>query len=415
MKATLPPTDSDSDRMGENPTPTTGTTTTTTSGTNSMMGANHSEEFPYQYRPFMFVHIGKAGGSSLMDVFRSSHIRCEKTIKLSGFPGKEEMLRNYTGSMTTPRKRLEDMTEEERTMALKDQMCRVAFPPKMRIHMNGNDIFTTVKKYSSFVATVRNPIDRIISWYYYERYRVSAVNYFKHSIPGKKYAYPFHKHCYRHPTAVGTMIREVLLSKPANDSKRKDCIQLATRCLSGDIPCYAHNYFNYETYLEDILLWKGAASAVAISKGGPNATNATVSIVPVRPDTLRDIQISVLRTKHVMEDLNKTILLWSGLPIMNETAELYVVKNAQSDRTGTQYNKTLSVEEAGSLCRFLCIELVVYKKFVGLAENLSKEDIQEEYDDLDRSCRFSVDEVCGTEYTYRNVKKLKGPAVYYAR
>ncbi|CAJ1929376.1 unnamed protein product [Cylindrotheca closterium] len=367
----------------EVPQPTGGDISTTPAVSLQLNNTTTDDDDPYPFRDFMFVHVGKAGGSSLMFMFREATKACQGILKASRFRTKAQMIRNHTLSMMPINKQLEDMTAAERKIVLQDQMCRIAFPPKTRTHIHFRNIFTTVNSYSNFIINVRNPVDRMVSWYYYERYRVKAVGFFKHSIPGQLYAIPFHYKCYSGD--IGPMIQEVLIADPpmnGTDPKKEECIQLAKKCLRGDVPCYAHNFFNYETYLEELLLWKGLADAV-------NVTNATHFSDP----TPRDVSINLIRTRDVLGDLNSTIKLWSGHPMMNETAGLYTVMNTIQGQTGKQTNKTLSTEERGTLCRFICVELVVYKKILGVADNLKTEDVQEEYDDLDKSCGFNVDEV----------------------
>ena len=69
--------------------------------------------------------------------------------------------------------------------------------------------------------------------------------------------------------------------------------------------------------------------------------------------------------------------------------------------------KYISPEGVEALCRAICSELLVYKAIVAMADNLNASDVTDAYQNLDETCGLSVDDVCGTDFHFRNVKKLK--------
>jgi hypothetical protein len=95
---------------------------------------------------------------------------------------------------------------------------------------------------------------------------------------------------------------------------------------------------------------------------------------------------------------------WTTLPITDAMANRYEVVKPNGIEADI-YNKTISPEGATLLCKLICSELIVYKKIIGYANNLPAAEKQQSYADLDQQCGFEVDEICGTEFHYRHVKK----------
>jgi hypothetical protein len=75
------------------------------------------------------------------------------------------------------------------------------------------------------------------------------------------------------------------------------CQKLATKCLTGEVPCYAHNFYNYEVYVEDLVLWKECSAKKE------------------RNYRERDIRVDVIRSKHSEHDLYHIFKLWTGAPV----------------------------------------------------------------------------------------------------
>ena len=74
-----------------------------------------------------------------------------------------------------------------------------------------------------------------------------------------------------------------------------DCQQLAKKCLKGDIMCFGHNFYNYEVYGEDLLLWKSQDD-----------------------DKKKNIRIDVIRSEHSMDDFENIVQLWTD-PVVAAT------------------------------------------------------------------------------------------------
>ena len=87
---------------------------------------------------------------------------------------------------------------------------------------------------------------------------------------------------------------------------------------------------------------------------------------------------------------------------MNRTALTKRNKTIEVSRS-----KYISPEGVRALCEAICPELLVYKFVVANADNLNSSDVVNAFQDLDDSCHVPVDEICGTEFHYRNYKQLK--------
>lgn len=97
--------------------------------------------------------------------------------------------------------------------------------------------------------------------------------------------------------------------------------------------------------------------------------------------------------------------LWTG-GTFNKTLA-YARKNSVSIKKieGTANVTAMGIER---LCRFICPELIGYKKILVLADNLKTEKVDESFQELDERCAgLSVDEICGVDFHYRVIKKQK--------
>ena len=341
----------------------------------------------------LFVHIGKAGGSSILIMVQKSAAKCQELSQASS-------------PATT------GVTGRDDTIAdIKDQTCAIAQIPTQRVHLqSGQEKYS---QYSQFLVNVRNPIDRLISWYNYE---LQSYNKEPRWQQGGAASTNFErlKSCF--PQGIGQIVQEGLIGRTTGDSSNSspsglsfpECQQLAKDCLKGDIMCFGHNFYNYEVYGEDLLRWKQASSEKAI-------------------------RVDVIRSEYSMQDFETIVDLWTlprrqqqqnqtpprpyqltdyvrGLYGRVRTIEQYQPKAgsvAAKKNVVASINKTVSQEAVTALCRFLCMELITYKHLLNVADNLSPQEVQQSYQELDERCALKVDQVCGTTWEYRNVKQQK--------
>jgi hypothetical protein len=290
----------------------------------------------------LFVHVGKAGGSSVRSLVNKSRQICRHS----------------------PRSR--------RRCAL----SRVTGELNNVVHMWAHQ--DTYPNYKQYLVPVRNPIDRLISWFNYERhlFRVAGRQRI-HSYLGRLiYCYP----------DVNDLITNGLANGSDNPGgNQTSCQVLARECLVGKIPCYAHNFYNYEVYLEDLIQWREC-----------NHENCTAR---------EEIRIDVLRSEHSQGDMNRILELWTGSTFNNTLA--YGRENSVATKKieGTTNVTAVGIER---LCRSICPELIAYKKILVLADNLNTEEVDESFQELDERCAgLSVDQICGVDFHYRAIKKQK--------
>ena len=262
---------------------------------------------------------------------------------------------------------------------------------------------TTTINYRQYLITVRNPIDRIISWYKYESYlQRTAVN---GEIKSPVFRMLWSE-CY--PTVEQLIVNgllpyeEVASSLPRKTrtaggtiSRRESglgkgswfestCRSVATQCLRGKQKCFAHNYYNYEIYLEDLILWKQVCSNKNYSVGQNDdddkkadntdikdtsedihtTTTKIIPSIPAKEEEIasrteelqkygppherldcaerQNIRIDVIRLEHTDKDFRRTMELWTDIPLLDLEDIGYKVYNAAgtSDSTGSSSTST---------------------------------------------------------------------------
>jgi hypothetical protein len=347
----------------------------------------------------LFVHIGKAGGTSIQVMVQKSATKCQE-LKMMQKQNKTKMNR----ILDSKRDDLDDVEA---------QTCAIAQIQSKRVHLKvGQDKYST---YQQFLVNVRNPIDRLVSWYNYELQSFEKEPRWQ---TGGMASDNFRnlKDCF--PQGIGQIVQEGLLDRSNNNvitttrtTKLSfyECRQLAKSCLKGDIMCFGHNFYNYEVYGEDLLHWK------------------TQNVKE------RNIRIDVIRSEHSMEDFEKIVQLWTEPVVTNITPSRvlrsYKLTNFVRGlygkmRTIEQYqpkensrkqhkaeipsiNKTITQEAVTALCRWICVELVTYKHLLWEADNLNEQEARGSFEELDERCQLDVDATCGTSWEYRNIKQQK--------
>ena len=350
----------------------------------------------------LHVHVGKAGGTSFQDFYRKAKMFCRHLLK------EEYGIRvPQNGNIyAIARKRFQNPSEDDDKEISCYQTCM--FARLHHVHVMTAPPFLRNTRYSHYIVTIRNPIDRLVSWFSFEQKKMTLKQWQKRGGPassnGKRL---FHK-CYG---SIAEMARDSLVesgySNKINElslttttpglpnianpnADHLDCRALARACFRGEIMCPCHNYYNYEFYLEKILAWKGMAY---------NQTLATPQ---------RDFRIDVIRIEYTQQDMDRTMQLWTGHSMHTDLQGMYEHKNARPSNTTSKVDSLYSSPDAlQALCRLICSEMVIYKKILWLADNLFDSEVEESYRALDSTCGFTVDEVCGTNFHFRDVQSYK--------
>lgn len=449
----------------------------------------------------ILIHVGKAGGLSFQDLAGQARTRCDGEAAMADAADTAAAAAAAADGATWNATAVVDDA-----VVTRRQLCLLARIPS---HINGGivhmgDNFASVGRcysggggdgiasvaspvHRQFVVTVRNPVDRLISWFHYEK----ELYYGKSDKWRAHFGGPnFLRLVECYDGDFGKLLAGVAVILPpagghsndgggeneaaaaraaaveTNRTAAEECRTLAVRCLKGDAACFSHNYYNYEVYLEELLVWKGAADRSATTTADVDINNSTSDdgTDGSRSSTSTTIRVDVIRSEHSDDDLNRTIRLWSGYAMTDQVSRLYgrlntikavtvstrgtTSKNGENNSTNwknttnrkkdtsiwkhnnkwnSNYSKPTSrrhlqpsttkkettrteLYSQGSiraLCRLICIELVVYKKILQVADNLDAGQVADSHKYLDDRCGFNVDAVCGTQFHYRNVKSQK--------
>jgi hypothetical protein len=274
---------------------------------------------------FAFLHVGKAGGSSLY------------CILVNGVDG--QFCKKWSSSRDSP--------------------PRITAHFDKRIHMGGTQRPTN---HSVFLVSLRDPVERIISAYNYEK-KIKWV---------QKWLPDFRRTCF--PGHVQDLFLQGLSPSPPTTNNETDqehyCWRLARNVTKGNIPHYnSHFTYNYESY-EKVFLRTGK-------------------------------HLLAIRTNHMNLDLvHLQGLLHTGMvpDIVNVTSTDVV--QVQNKGKTTVTNDGMSAEAYANACQVLCQEIQVYKRFLYRAENLDDQMVRESIHELQTICPAEGLEVrrdCGEE------------------
>ena len=213
-----------------------------------------------------------------------------------------------------------------------------------------------------WLFTLRHPLDRIVSWFYYEHPNFNLVN----EIAGNRpYLY---KDCYDSLddlSQIGLHLawRENRTAWFRNDSSSSDrrfsaaCAKRAWDAVAGRVGYQYHNYYNYGYY-------KNWVDKVMKS------TNYT---------------ILVIRSEHLEEDWTRLEMLYGGVPRFSSTE-----KRSRDDLFSTMRrhnsNSSVNIESYPNLCLALCREIKVYVTLLSRAINLTPKQLRASLSELEAKC-----------------------------
>jgi hypothetical protein len=211
----------------------------------------------------------------------------------------------------------------------------------------------------TFLVSLRNPIDRIVSWFNYENTNSSFIRPFIRNLPQDA------QDCTRrlwHVNGTGCFKTFSEFSESCTWTEAKNpsdpkagCQQLAWNVSRGDFRCGWHNAFNYAYYFKHIQNWR---------KGAKRATH-----------------LVAIRTEHIADDWDRLELMFGG------TTEGSGAKIFEKSLNRGGFDKTLaSPRGLQNLCLALCPEIQVYKRILYMAENLNEEQRRESIAEVARLC-----------------------------
>jgi len=303
---------------------------------------------------YCLVHVGKAAGTKIRQVI-------------------EAMRRHKKGS------RLSD-----------------AFIAELHI---GANISNKTEKYNTFLFTLRNPLDRIVSWFYYERERL-IQSLKSQRGRNKKCRKRFHNiaennsGCFHDVDEFANSI-----FAPHNQETEiltgSGCQKLAFEVAGGQIRCEAHNHFNYEFYTR---------------------------ITKVLGESSADYPILAIRREYLAQDWNKLEIAF-GTQHNTNTKERFLIFNetSRNARTSSNGNAETLLSDTGrqNLCTVLCMEIQVYKYLLLKAQNLDTSETRQSISEVIKLCPKETFEIraCPTTKSiyWRSLTKMKFKSVFDIR
>ena len=295
-------------------------------------------------RSIAFLHVGKAGGSSLLcnlrESFRYGKVHCPGYVH---------------GAHTKYPLAFEDDSYLSRQVT-----CYVHYDERLYCY-----------DAEAFLVNVRNPVHRLASWYLYEH----AANY--GALVNRELFPDRPIHCgqnmlYGCYATLDDMATLGLAGdgwdgrgggtnlRVGRDLSELECRRWAQAAARGAIPASYHNFWNYEWYLDHLLSGRDA--------GGDGAKK----------------EIFVLRVEHLDEDWSEVDRIVGGtgdaLPASRSHA------NEAAEKPLPVSNRTISAGGMANLCRALCGEIQVYKKILSAAANLDERKLEETMGELRETC-----------------------------
>jgi hypothetical protein len=221
--------------------------------------------------------------------------------------------------------------------------------------------------FSAFLFVLRNPLERLTSWYFYEHPK-RMFGYYR-GTKESNCPRQFHKWEGSKVFANGCFgnLEEFALSTipPENATKHQHlCQKLAWDVATGKQRCPYHNAFGYSYYLR-----------------------RSQQLAALKPKAYRNL---VIRTEHLSEDWDQLDRAFGGKMNVNGTVRFGHPPASQnaSIHSESDSNEVDRLSDAGrkNLCRALCFEIQVYKTILKMAENLDDRQVRESIQEVIVSC-----------------------------
>ena len=312
---------------------------------------------PQLTRKISYLHIGEAGGTALACSLREA---------------RKYGVRRRCGKPARARFKNDDYVES----AISRQVTCYS-------HYNYNGRCLDESQHTSFLVNLRNPIDRMKSWYLHEHFLNEPITQPEFSKNTLHCGALMLGSCYKtfdDLAAIGLLPPRDLSNRLPirKDLTPDECAHWAWSAIEGLIPATYHNHFNYEWYLRPLL----------------DESHA-------RPQIDDDKEIFVVRVEHMDDDWRKIdkMVGGTGETVPSDLTDGSANFGSTSDEHLLATNATLSEAGALNLCRVLCREIQVYKMLLYRAANLDMDNFNqsmmelrqycpEEPDDTPRRCEY---------------------------
>ncbi|CAB9510118.1 expressed unknown protein [Seminavis robusta] len=341
---------------------------------NRKQALEKNPKLPPLKRNITFVHIGKAGGSTIACSLRwgRQYIQnhCDnidydaidnydpKTAKRPYIP--ESAISRHVNCYTHWRMHLSCMyMHGDHPFSGMDPTKSDRNPFGSRRLLEGSKQPVLPKRHNDFLVNLRSPLDRIASWFTYEHIENHGIVYKDRQYHcGQVVLGSCYRH-FEHLTTIGLGFPRPSPNQPlkvGTNLSATECSHWAWAAVQGNMPADYHNAFNYEWYAHRLL---------------DDSLNSQADMF-------------VLRVEHLEQDWTTVDRMLGGTGAFPST--LASRQNSAEIKPLRVPNHNTTDLGILNLCRALCEEIQVYKRFLLAAVNLSPGDVQASGDELRQRC-----------------------------
>jgi hypothetical protein len=232
--------------------------------------------------------------------------------------------------------------------------------PQYTTRLFHSDEYNCFDDSSYYLFVVRNPLDRLVSAFNYDRPADGNWETFLQQKPYLKRTNVTQLHLDCPFDSIDTLAR-FGLSQEGNVTD--ECKHRAGAFIDGTEYLGIHSYWNYQFHLEGV------------------PSNAR--IMTIRQNNLVDdwntIEHLIGGEEHILGP-NQTVLL-------HQNKHIVASNNIRNDTTDVLVDeKFLSDKSRALLCERLCNEIQVYKKILHISVNLNEEQIRQSMEEVKKSC-----------------------------
>jgi hypothetical protein len=225
-----------------------------------------------------------------------------------------------------------------------DEFLDVTVPgllPSSTTNMMHNDVNDCALDHHYYMFTMRNPVERIKSWWLYDLRHLDRL---------RKGSCPFR--------TLNDLAEVGLSQQPYRTTK--ECHKMAMAVVRGEQKEGNHAYHNYRWYLQQVPF------------------NAT---------------IAAIRAEHMLDDWNAMERhLATAASMAEEPIVIRELPTANENKRSYPSEKYVSAQGRSWLCAALCDEIQVYKHILSRAVNLQPSDVQQSLQELRDTCPFETDQ-----------------------
>eukprot|EP00977_Amphora_coffeiformis_P007839 scaffold1724_cov158-Amphora_coffeaeformis.AAC.5 len=345
-----------------------------------------------QIRVF-FIHVGKTGGMSLstsLDLDRQTqrNFECQTSTSTSTSRQRWWYWRWWTSHKDDDVCLVQQQQQQQQQYTLPPRLAQHVYGiahSGLAHHWSDEKMAWLHRHTNVLLVTVRDPVDRLVSAFYYEQSRPRAiVKVSNNNKNATTLRTQFFEHCF--PTLAhlaDALDTHHESSSSSSSSSSLDCRQLGMDVLQGRAirgQTLGHLYYNYEHYARQY--YHNNISSSSTNNNNNNTNNNKKAVV-------------VVRTRHMWDDVAR-LEAWLGgdpkrfggtntttatihdaannnqyphpPPLPSPQQKLWHVTHGSGNYT------RVTADQAAVLCRILVRELQVYQEWILAAMNLNQDE-----------------------------------------